>query len=62
MLILCTHNEHPQRLVFGGVILGGIFEDVENPVEFYLMGVAAFVMLVIIGYVFYKIGNKKLAR
>ena len=47
------------KLIFAGVILGGIFEKVENPMLLYGAGTSALVVLLIMGYLFMKQALKK---
>ena len=41
------------KLVFGGVIVGGVFEHPEMPIFYYVMGVLAFVSLLLWGIYIY---------
>ena len=47
------------KLIFAGVILGGVFEKVENPMLLYGAGTSALVVLLIMGYLFMKQALKK---
>ena len=49
------------KLVFGGGILEGMFQQIANPVAFYILCALAFAIFVAIGYVLNKIGNKTTA-
>ena len=40
------------KLVFAGVILGGVFEKVENPILLYGTGLVFLIMFLFIGYLF----------
>jgi hypothetical protein len=40
------------KLVFAGVILGGVFEKVENPILLYGAGFTFLAVFLVIGYVF----------
>ena len=42
------------KLVFAGVILGGVFEKVENPLLLYGAGFTFLVVFLFIGYVFIR--------
>ena len=42
------------KLVFAGVILGGVFEKVENPILLYGTGFIILVLFLFIGYLFIK--------
>ena len=41
------------KLVFGGVIVGGVFEKPEMPIALYLSGLFAFIILMLWGYYLY---------
>ena len=45
-------------LVFGGVLLGRIFEDVDDPLLLYWLGIGGFAALMIFAYILFKIGNE----
>ncbi|MBQ8989539.1 MAG: hypothetical protein IJ067_07595 [Prevotella sp.] len=47
------------KLVFGGVLIGGLFEDFEHPYWLYAIGISALVILMRLGIRFYKKGIKK---
>ena len=47
------------KLIFAGVILGGVFEKVENPMLLYGAGTSALIILLIMGYYFLKQALKK---
>ena len=47
------------KLIFAGVILGGVFEKVENPMLLYGAGTSALIILLIMGYYFFKQALKK---
>ena len=42
------------KLVFAGVILGGIFEEVENPILLYGTGFSFLVIFLYMGYLYMK--------
>ncbi|MBP3845970.1 MAG: hypothetical protein J6E48_12655 [Prevotella sp.] len=42
------------KLVFAGVIIGGIFEKVEEPFLLYGTGIVVFAICIILGYSYYK--------
>jgi len=42
------------KLVFAGVIIGGVFENVEEPLLLYGAGFAFLAVFIYIGYVFIK--------
>ena len=44
------------KLVFGGVIIGGIFEEMKHPVYLYAIGVVVFLLLIRIGNIYFKRG------
>ena len=44
------------KLVFAGVLLGGIFEDVSRPYLVFGSGVCVFLLCLYMGYRFYKRG------
>ena len=48
---LCTDMA---KLVFAGVIIGGIFEKVDEPILLYSAGIAFLAVFLYIGYVFVK--------
>ena len=41
------------KLVFGGVIVGGVFEKPEFPIALYLSGISTFIILMLWGYYLY---------
>ena len=47
------------NLVFGGIIIGGVFENMEHPLYLYLMGFSVFFILIWIGNVYYNKGIKE---
>lgn len=47
------------KLVFGGVLIGGLFESVTNPFLLYTAGFIIFSLLMLLGYILFKIGNNK---
>jgi hypothetical protein len=48
------------KLVFGGVIIGGIFEEMKHPVYLYAIGIVVFLLLIRIGNIYFKRGiNEK---
>lgn len=47
------------KLIFAGVIIGGIFENVETPVVLYGSGVLGFTIALSLGYMYYKRGISK---
>ena len=47
------------KLVFGGALIGGIFENVANPFLLYTAGFLIFSLLMFLGYILFKIGNNK---
>lgn len=47
------------KLVFGGVLIGGIFESVANPFLLYTAGFLIFSLLMFLGYILFKVGNNK---
>ena len=47
------------KLVFGGVLIGGLFESVTNPLLLYTAGFIIFSLLMLFGYILFKIGNNK---
>ena len=48
------------KLIFAGVIIGGIFEHVDEPFLLYGAGVAGFAFCILLGYRYFKRGiNKK---
>ena len=49
-----------ENLVFGGIIIGGVFENMEHPLYLYLMGFCVFFILIWIGNVYYNKGIKEL--
>lgn len=48
------------KLVFAGVILGGVFEKVENPILLYGSGFSFLAIFLFMGYLFLKRALKKL--
>jgi hypothetical protein len=51
--------ESRKDTIFAGVILGGVFEKVENPMLLYGAGTSALIILLIMGYYFLKQALKK---
>ncbi len=47
------------KLVFGGVIIGGLFEKVEYPEYLFPIGIFGFVLLMWIGTVYFNKGIKE---
>lgn len=47
------------KLVFGGIIIGGVFEDMQHPVYLYGMGLTGFFTLIWIGTKYYNKGIKE---
>lgn len=47
------------KLIFAGVIIGGIFENVETPIVLYGAGVLGFTIALLLGYMYYKRGISK---
>lgn len=45
------------KLVFGGVLIAGLFENVQNPFLLYTAGFIIFALLMLLGYILFKIGN-----
>ena len=48
------------KLVFGGVIIGGIFENMNYPILLYSIGFGVFLILIWIGNLYYNKGIKEL--
>jgi hypothetical protein len=48
------------NLVFGGIIIGGVFENMEHPIYLYLIGFSVFFILIWLGNVYYNKGIKEL--
>ena len=48
------------NLVFGGIIIGGVFENMEHPVYLYLIGFSVFFILIWLGNVYFNKGVKEL--
>ena len=46
------------KLIFAGVIIGGIFEQVDSPFILYSAGIIGFAISLTLGYVYYKRGIK----
>ena len=44
------------KLVFGGVLVGGLFETVANPFLLYTVGFIIFLLLMLLGYILFKLG------
>lgn len=44
------------KLVFGGVIIGGIFEEMKHPFYLYAIGILVFLLLIRIGNIYFKRG------
>ena len=42
------------KLVFAGVLIGGIFQPVPHPVLLYLCGIVLFTTFLLVGYRYYK--------
>ena len=48
------------KLVFGGIIIGGVFEEMKHPVYLYAIGIVVFLLLIRIGNKYFKRGiNEK---
>lgn len=47
------------KLVFGGIIIGGVFEDMQHPVYLYGIGLTGFFTLIWIGTKYYNKGIKE---
>jgi len=47
------------KLVFGGIIIGGVFEDMEHPIYLYVIGIVGFLFLLSIGTKYYNKGIKE---
>ena len=47
------------KLVFGGVIIGGVFEEMEHPIYLYTIGILGFLFLMWIGTMYYNKGIKE---
>ena len=47
------------KLVFAGVILGGVFEKIENPILLYGSGFSFLAIFLLMGYLFLKRALKK---
>lgn len=47
------------NLVFGGIIIGGVFEKMEHPIWLYLIGISVFLLLMRIGNKYYSRGIKE---
>ncbi|MBQ4389292.1 MAG: hypothetical protein II824_04880 [Bacteroidales bacterium] len=48
------------KLVFGGIIIGGVFENMEHPFYLYSIGFGGFITLLVIGNKYYNKGIKEL--
>jgi len=48
------------NLVFGGIIIGGVFEEIDHPVSLYVIGIVVFLMLMRIGNRYYNRGIKEI--
>ena len=46
------------KLVFGGVIIGGVFEEMDHPIYLYTIGIMGFLFLMWIGTMYYNKGIK----
>ena len=44
------------KLIFAGVILGGIFEHVDEPFLLYGAGIVGFAFCILLGYIYFKRG------
>ena len=44
------------KLIFAGVIIGGIFEQIDNPIILYTAGIFGFSITLTMGFVYYKRG------
>ena len=47
------------KLVFGGVIIGGIFEEMSHPIYLFAIGIFGFLLLMWIGTIYYNKGIKE---
>lgn len=47
------------KLVFGGVLIGGLFEDFQHPYWLYSLGALTFIALMYYGMYLFKKGTKK---
>ena len=47
------------KLVFGGVLIGGLFESFEHPIWLYVIGSIVFIGLMSYGTILFKKGIKK---
>ena len=47
------------KLVFGGIIIGGIFEEMSHPIYLYAIGIFGFLFLMWIGNKYYNKGIKE---
>ena len=47
------------KLVFGGGIIGGWFEEIGNPWRFYTASSILFLVLLVLGYLLFRLGNNK---
>ena len=47
------------KLVFGGVIIGGVFEEMDHPIYLYTIGIMGFLFLMWIGTMYYNKGIKE---
>ena len=47
------------KLVLGGIIIGGVFEDMEHPIYLYVIGIVGFLFLLSIGTKYYNKGIKE---
>ena len=42
------------KLIFAGVIIGGVFEQIDNPLPLYIAGILGFAITLALGFVYYK--------
>lgn len=47
------------KLVFGGIIIGGVFEEMKHPLYLYAIGIVGFLFLLFIGTKYYNKGIKE---
>lgn len=47
------------KLVFGGIIIGGVFEEMKHPLYLYVIGIVGFLFLLFIGTKYYNKGIKE---
>ena len=42
------------KLIFAGVIIGGVFEQIDNPLPLYIVGILGFAITLTLGFVYFK--------